>query len=128
MITKSLKNNLTKLLNIIVDEAGNNPEFAAKLEAVFNPEGTAPVKESKQSRTKRNPAVLDPLEIASGQGMDALERKLLNLDIDQLKDIIAQYGMNQDKLAMKWRKKEKCLERIMEKTRDRTIKGDAFRK
>lgn len=128
MITKSLKNKLTKLLNIIVDEAGNNPEFAAKLEAVFNPaEGTAK-SEPKQSRSKRNPAVLDPFEIALGQGMEALEGVLLSLNIDQLKDIIAQYGMNQDKLAMKWRKKEKCMERILEKTRDRTTKGDAFRK
>lgn len=133
MVSKTLKYSLSKLIDCILEQAGKDPEFASKLEGIFNlseqsgkPASTSK-KEPGAARSKRNPAILDPIEVASKQGMEALETALSSLDIEQLKDIIAQFGMNQDKLAMKWRKKEKCVERIMEKTLDRTTRGDAFR-
>ena len=49
------------------------------------------------------------------------------LTLDQLRDIVAQYGMDPSKLVMKWKDPERVMDQIVELALTRSIKGDAFR-
>jgi len=47
--------------------------------------------------------------------------------LEQLKDIVADYGMDPGKLVMKWKSSDKVIDRIVEISLARAQKGDAFR-
>jgi hypothetical protein len=61
------------------------------------------------------------------QGEATLRERLTELDLEQLRDIIAEHGMDTDRLAMKWRDRSRVVDRIVERVVDRAAKGDAFR-
>ncbi|MBZ5515173.1 MAG: hypothetical protein LAN62_10120 [Acidobacteriia bacterium] len=78
-------------------------------------------------RAGRRPAgVVDPFTIYT-EGESALRRKLEELDLDRLKDIIAEHGMDSSKLAMKWKSRERLVQLIVKTVHERAQKGDAFR-
>jgi hypothetical protein len=56
-----------------------------------------------------------------------LRSELSSLDIEQLKDVVAQYGMDPGKLVMKWKDAARIIDRIVELSLTRSTKGDAFR-
>ena len=70
--------------------------------------------------------MLDPIDLAR-QGEASLREQLAELDLERLLDIVAQYGMDPAKLVMKWKDKERVIERIVETSIARATKGDAFR-
>ena len=47
-------------------------------------------------------------------GPEALRDALQPLDLGQLLDIVAEYGMDPGKLVMKWKDKDRVVERIVE--------------
>jgi hypothetical protein len=49
------------------------------------------------------------------------------LDIEQLRDVVADYGMDTGKLVIKWRTPDRIIDRIVEVSRQRAHKGSAFR-
>ncbi|MFG2683889.1 hypothetical protein ACGFYH_34245, partial [Streptomyces sp. NPDC048392] len=49
------------------------------------------------------------------------------LTLEQLRDIIAEHGMDHDRLAMKWKDPQRVIDRIVERVESRTAKGAAFR-
>ncbi|GAH95753.1 unnamed protein product [marine sediment metagenome] len=53
--------------------------------------------------------------------------KMTELNIEELKDIIAEQGMDRSKLAMKWKNKERLVSLIITTVESRVHKGDAFR-
>lgn len=114
---------LDALFHVIMEEASRNPEFATRLEeAVAGMRSAAPAKKSN----RRAKGVLDPFALfTSGEGR--LRAELNKLDVEQLKDIIAEHGMDADKLAMKWKTPDRLVERIIETVKSRSRKGDAFR-
>ena len=61
------------------------------------------------------------------QGEDILRTKISVLNLDQLRDIVAQYGMDPGKLVMKWKDPKRIMDRIVEIALTRSTKGDAFR-
>jgi hypothetical protein len=61
------------------------------------------------------------------EGEDHLHGALAGLSIDQLKDIIAEHGMDTDKLAMKWKGRDRIIALIVTTVKSRMAKGDAFR-
>ena len=132
----NLKRKLATLLNVIADEAARNPEFGDRIEAVFATTAS-PGKSGVKSATRknpehrkggrRNPAVVDPIELAKG-GERELRAQLSSLDLEKLLDIVAQYGMDPGKLVMKWKDRERVIDRIVEVATGRATKGDAFRK
>lgn len=138
---------LRALAEAVIDEASKNAAFAKKIAAILHgesdvnvasqsadkaatkvPAESAGVKAppAKRAGNRRDPAVLNPIEIAT-QGEEELTLRLNELDEKQLKDIIADYGMDRTKLAMKWRKKERLVNFIVERALARASKGDAFR-
>jgi len=49
------------------------------------------------------------------------------LNIEELKDIVAEQGMDRSKLARKWKNKERLINLIVTAVESRMRKGDAFR-
>ena len=45
----------------------------------------------------------------------------------ELKDIVADYGMDPSKLAMKWKDRDRVIKLIIDTSQRRASKGDAFR-
>lgn len=117
MTSKKLK----ELFGIIADEANTNPGFAAKLARVFG--------EEVPSRThgKRSPATLDPIAVYQTEAEHGLRLKLQGLTLDQLRDIVSEYGTDKSQLVMKWTKPERVIDHIVTTAATRARKGDAFR-
>lgn len=140
----SIRERLAQLCEIVADEAERNGAFRRRLEEALSPRpmnlpvaredrvresksrGDRPNTDSARKRGRRTPAVLDPLGLAR-QGEDVLRKELSSLDIEQLKDVVAQYGMDPGKLVMKWKNTARVIDRIAELSLARSTKGDAFR-
>ena len=60
-------------------------------------------------------------------GENELRSKLAGLSVDQLKDIVAEFGMDPGKLVIKWKNADRIIDRIVEISMPRAQKGDAFR-
>lgn len=68
-----------------------------------------------------------PCAGVSTHGEPALRARLGELSVDQLKDVVAEHGMDPSKLAMRWKTPGKLIDLIAPTVRDRSEKGDAFR-
>jgi hypothetical protein len=76
---------------------------------------------------RRAPAKLDPLKVLAESGEDGLTIRLEGLDLEQLRDIVAQFGMDPRRLVMRWKDVERVQAHIVATTVQRSRKGDAFR-
>lgn len=119
-------------LEVVLAEAARTPRFARALQASLDgsPDRPrrGPVGESGGARRgRRAPGVVDPYAILDEGGAGGLAAALQDLSVEQLKDIIAQHGMDRDRLAMKWRDPSRLIRRIVETASGRASKGDAFR-
>jgi len=123
-----MKNRLVKLLEEIRHEYDKNPEFRARVDRVLgaNLEESESSGSGRRSRNKRARAVIDPYhDYASGE--EQLLGKLEPLTIDQLKDVVSEYGLDSSRLALKWKSKERLIDLIVTTIRNRIQKGDVFR-
>ncbi|MFC4605727.1 hypothetical protein [Rhodococcus kronopolitis] len=137
---------LVRLIQVIAAEAARTPRFAKALGEVLAPaaEPVGPTSGAPASaatpvavptrrapaapRGKRAPGPFDPFEVHRGGGGSAgLRERLRPLEVDQLKDIIAEHAMDYDRLAMRWRTASKLQDRIVERVEAHASKGDAFR-
>lgn len=132
---------LRALFDAIAAEAERSPAFARRLhdalasvaDAAPAP-GRASLKAPKAAASpasskrggRRAPGAFDPFAVYA-DGEATLRARLADLTLDQLKDIIAEHGMDPSKLAMRWKKPEKLIDLIAMTVRDRAEKGDAFR-
>ena len=125
---------LLDLARVVADQAERNPAFAEQIAVALglNDKPTArPAAEKRpvqtaRPRNRRPAAILDPIELARS-GEAALRSGLAPLSLDQLRDIVADYGMDSGKLVMKWKDAERVADRIVELALARAQKGDAFR-
>ena len=53
--------------------------------------------------------------------------RLAALNLEQLRDVVAEYGMDPNKLVMKWKDRERVVDHIVTTSASRARKGDAFR-
>lgn len=135
----SLRNTLNRLMRVVIEEAERNPDFEAALNDALGstpskrrparPEGLGHVEdgETKRGKNRRAPAALDPVQIVR-DGEPALRIALEKLSLEQLRDIVAEYGMDPGRLVMKWNATERVIDRIVEMAIARAHKGNAFRK
>ena len=114
---------LEKIFAEIVTEAEANPRFAARLlSALEAPSGQSDAKHSH----RRSPAILDPFALYA-ESEETLRRQVERLSVEQLKDIVAEYGMDRTKLVMKWKTPARIIDSIVQTVEARARKGDAFR-
>ncbi len=76
---------------------------------------------------RRAPAKLDPFKILAESGEHALIAQLADLELEELRDIVAQFGMDSRRLVMKWKDVQRVREHVVATTAQRSRKGDAFR-
>ena len=131
---KDLKR-LSRAFETILDEARRRPEFAERLAQALNagkarggsrPGSRPPSQSVGRGRNRRARPVLDPLQLYS-DGEDRLREALADLSIEQLKDIVAEHGMDARRLAMRWKRRDRLEELIITTVRARLSKGSAFR-
>jgi hypothetical protein len=77
---------------------------------------------------RRSPGPFNPFDVFGEQGRAALTLRLEHCSVDELKDIIAEHGMDRDRLAMKWKTPQRLIDRVVETVESRATKGDAFRR
>lgn len=122
----SLQHKLRALVDIVLEEANHNPAFAEKLGALLGePRPTEKIVGKRTGR--RTPAILDPFAIMQEKGELPLREALRKLDLEQLRDIVAEYGMDPAKLAMKWKAADRVIDLVVSTAALRLTKGDAFR-
>jgi hypothetical protein len=80
----------------------------------------------KRAKNRRNAALFDPFLIYQ-EGESVLTGRLGSLNIEELRDIVAEFGMDPAKLALKWKSTERLAEHILTTVKTRMTKGDAFR-
>lgn len=122
----SLQHKLRALVDIVLDEAEHNPAFSEKLTVLLG-EARTTEKVAGKRTGRRTPAILDPFAIMQEQGELSLREALRKLDLEQLRDIIAEYGMDPAKLAMKWKAADRVIDLVVSTAALRLSKGDAFR-
>lgn len=137
-----LTRQLRALFDAIITEAERSPAFAARLHDALSglaapappPSRAAKAAKSSVPATsspaprrggRRAAAVLDPFA-AYAEGEAALRARLGELSLDQLKDVVAEHGMDPSKLAMRWKTPGRLVDLIVTTVRDRSGKGDAF--
>ena len=117
-------NGATKLKAVfreVVAEAHRNADFAARLDRALATELP------KKTHGRRAPGRLDPFDVLAS-GEDALRLRLAELSVEELKDVVAEHGMDHARLALRWRRPERLIDLIVSETRARLAKGDAFRR
>lgn len=126
---KNLKKKIRALYNLVIEEAEKNEEFVTSLEKIFSGEAENSKDKNtagaKRGSNRRDQAVLDPIKLAEDGNLT--EEVLKPLTEKELKDIVAEYGMDPSKLAMKWKNKERLIRLILDTSFRRASKGDAFR-
>ena len=115
---------LRDVFHELITEVRDNDDFRDRLEKVLEKHTAAQWPPRRPHR--RKPGLFDPM-IVYGESRDALRTRLSELNNDELKDIIAEHGMDRSKLAMKWKKKDRLIDLIVVTAESRAHKGDAFR-
>ncbi|MET8364125.1 hypothetical protein ABZU53_11205 [Micromonospora sp. NPDC005194] len=120
---------LADVLVVVAAEATRNPRFAKKLTgALFGAANRKPAaKGASDRRARREPGPWDPFTVYAEQGEQGLRERLASLELEQLRNIVAEHGMDSDRLAMKWRDSGRVINRIVERVVDRAAKGEGFR-
>lgn len=117
---------LARLVTAVAGEAERSTRLARALyAAIAVPEGSQLNRPTRPRR--RTPGVLDPFAIFGDAGEDGLRARLGELSLDQLRDIVAEHSMDNDRLAMKWKDPSRVIDRIVERVTTRSAKGSAFR-
>jgi hypothetical protein len=128
----NLRQTLNAIAKAVADEAEDNDRLRERLEAILSaekPKRSASADGEGDIRRKggrRAAAALDPVEVVR-QGEDQLRSQLSRLDLEALRDVVAQYGMDPGKLVMKWKDSARVIDRIVELASARARKGEAFR-
>jgi hypothetical protein len=122
---------LARVISAVVREAERTPRFRKILLAAFDKPGQSdsrPQLAGEQRRShRRAPGVLDPFALFAEGGEGLLRERLHALDLEQMRDIVAEHGMDRDRLAMKWKDRDRVVGRIVETVEARATKGQAFR-
>ncbi|MEQ9357298.1 hypothetical protein [Coleofasciculus chthonoplastes] len=105
----------------------HDPDFAEQIDSLFKILSTKKPSPSKKRRTRRCASVFDPVELYHQQGEKHLREQLQPLEVEQLKDMIAEHGMDASRRAMRWKKRDRLIELIVQTASCRARKGDAFR-
>ena len=128
-----LRSKILRLARVVADKAERDPEFAQQIaEALGVTESHSRARQTSarepkpRPKNRRPPAKLDPVSVAQ-QGEDALRAQLSKLTLDELRDVVADHGMDPGKLVLKWKDPARVTDRIVEISLSRAQKGDAFR-
>ena len=119
-----MEKKLKEIFKIILDEVESNEEFKNKIyKALENEKST--VKKRSKKKVVIEPK-LNPQEVIL-EGESNLVDKLTSLEIGDLKDIIKFYEMDNTNSSSRWKKKDRLINYIVDVTKSRVSRGNAFR-
>ena len=120
--------NIEKLIDDILEEMFDgirrNKGIRRKTKRIIDQHVADPTPQPKKPR-RRKSGPLDPMAIHRDMPAE-LEQQLGELQVEELKDIIAEHGMDRWKLAMKWKSRERLIELITSTVKSQSQKGDTF--
>lgn len=125
-----LASRLAHLVQVVAAEAARTQRFARALSKALDEtsSGAASGRGNNTRRSnRRDSGVIDPFVIFAKEGETGLREQLALLSLEQLRDIIAEHGMDHDRLAMKWKDSRRVIDRIVDRVAARAAKGSAFR-
>lgn len=123
----SLALSLARTFTVVVDEATRTSRFARALKSASTPLIPKVSSGTTTKSRRRSPGSIDPFAVYSERGVDGLQQELEKLDLEELRDIVAEHGMDPDRLAMKWKDQSRVIDRIVTRVAARAAKGSAFR-
>lgn len=112
-----------KILKEIARELSTNDALVERISAMLQTDSPKTLSEKRSHR--RTPGVFDPMAVYR-ETPDSLPGRLRQLTTEQLKDIVAEHGMDRSKLAMKWKDQSRLIDLILNTVKTRSEKGDAF--
>jgi hypothetical protein len=129
---------LSGLTRVIAAEAARTPRFAAALSEVLGSktpaEGTAlpPARAPRKraapvKKVARQPGAFDPFAVLRQSGEVALAEQLSKLDLEGLRDIIAEQELDTRKETARKRKPEVLVGWIIDRVNALASKGSVFR-
>jgi hypothetical protein len=122
--TKKLTPVIRDLLALVDEEAGRNPEFAAKLDAIM---AELPARLARPPRMPK-PVMPIPDVFAIFQEKGELEFGfwVRTLDIPTLRAVIKKNGFDPGKASQRWTDPDKFVRLVIEQTVARMKRGSAF--
>ncbi len=124
---KKLIHALRDLLKLVEEEAGRNPDFAARLESIAaNFPSKGGEKAAKNKRTAKLLVVPDVFAALQEKGEREFRFWLRSLDITTLKAIVKKNGFDPAKASARWTEPDKFVALIAEQTVARLKRGSAF--
>ncbi len=116
---------LASVFREVLNEIRTNADFRDRISHALGISDniTAP-KDTRPHR--RKPGPFDPMTVYRREPA-SLRGRLEVLTTDELKDMIAEHGMDRSKLAMKWKENGRLIDLIITTVESRAMKGDAFR-
>ena len=115
---------------LLLDTVKRDSNLASEIERVLgNSPGSSrrlSTTRTRPSRNRRQPAAFDPFVVYE-EGEEPLRARLAELDVEALKDIVAEHGMDSANLVLKWKTRERIMNHIVSTVQSRSKKGDAFR-
>lgn len=118
-LTKDQKR-LAKILRILAEEIESDRGLAEKI--------STRLEKHKFPRERENQAIVDVFQILAKEGSEGLLEFLESLELDELKRIISKHRLDPSGLSLKWRKKQRLIRLIIERTLSRSVHGDVFMK
>ncbi|WP_066908079.1 hypothetical protein [Millisia brevis] len=131
---------LNSVLQVVAEEAARTPRFAKALVAAAQsavaggeaagPPSPAPAPRKRapaRAKVVRQPGAFDPFVVYRESGPQELERRLVGLTIDQLRDIIAEQEIDTHKETSRKRSQKVLVDWTVERVRALAEKGSAFR-
>ncbi len=105
MAAEDTASRLARIFEAIVAEVRRNPTLAVQVEALLAPE-------KSPEPPPRARAVLDPFDIYEKGWEAMLRERLAALDVEKLKDVIAQYELDPSGRAMEQGKRRPLIDLI----------------
>lgn len=134
---------LTKLFQVVAEEAARTPRFAKALATSFTvapsetggepiasiatPKPPARKRAAPVKKVARQPGLFDPFVVLRDSGEDALAEKLAELTLDQLRDIIAEQEIDTRRETGRKRSPDVIAAWTVDRVKALASKGSVFR-
>jgi hypothetical protein len=123
---------MADFLRLLASELENNKSMAKRLSApllAFLESETLAAPKQPRGKTKIEsslPEGFDPFHIYYEQGKLGLLASLQGLDINTLKAVLSEYGLDPARTYARWRKRERLTDLIVERVKALSNKGKVF--
>lgn len=127
---------MAQILRILADEVEGNKRLATRLAAPWQAyladsmPATAAASDKparKKKAASKEPPALDPFMAFLEGGSVGLIKALEHVEVQECKTIISHYALDPSRSYVRWRKKERLVEFIVQRVKAIANKGEVFK-